>query len=432
MSLKKSIAWIMGIVLLLTVISGTFLYIQGDGQSGSVTSTNEIKYDYVVDNSYAHVKDIDPGARNGELKTVGSLCYEYSKILLNVTPNQTVGQAPEQIVDPSTNVAYMFNLEMPMEISITSVGAPDYNVYLCWQSETGDPEDPAQRYYVGSGSNILIDEYPEGYGAEPCWIEIDSPQGNVTIRRIVVQMVPYADSSPVTQVIATSKNLIDYRGATLRDGKTPLSIVDNGVIMPAGESYYIVIPISNLPGNNYYTVSYSGTNELGEGVGKYAIHYTDGSYSSYNNGVGAYHSSEIDAIWIYKSDPGKDNALQADLTITNIQLEVGRTSTEYTPWFEDRKILTVPEAILNLPGYGVGSSYGLYNFLDLSNGIYVQTCKLVDGDIVALDEPKVMDVSHYLPPGCGKIDLYGVGSLIYVNHYNLDVPSELAYRRIVT
>lgn len=430
MTIKKSIIWILLIVLLLTVVSGVVLY-SGGNRSGGITSVQDTKYDYVVDNSYAHVKDVYAGARNGELKTVGSVCYEYSKILLNVTPNQTVSGAPSQIVDPSNKTLYTFYLEMPMEITITSTGATNYNVYLCWQSDAGDPEDPIYRHYVGSGSNHVIDDLPAGYGSEQCWIEIDSPNGNVVIKRIVVQMVPYADSSAVTEVIATSKNLIDYRGATLRDGKTPLSIVDNGVIMPAGETYYIVIPISDLPINNYYTVSYKGTNELGESVGKYAIHYTDGSYVSYNNGVGAYHTSKIDAIWIYKSDPGKDNELQADLTITNIQLEVGLTATEYTPWFEDRTILTVPDAILNLPGYGVGSYYGLYNYLDLSNGTYIQTCKLVDGDIVALDEPKVMDVSHYLPPGCGKIDLYGVGTLIYVNYYNLDVPSELTYRRII-
>lgn len=431
MSLKKSIALIMGIVLLLTVVSGAFLYNQSNRNTGGVTSTNEVKYDYVVDNSYAYVKDVDAGARNGELKTVGSVCYEYSKILLNVTPNQTVTQAPSQIIDPNNHSAYMFRLEMPMEITITSSGAPNYKVYLCW-SGSDDPEDPPKRYLAGTGSKIIVDEYPEGYGSEDCWLEIESPQGAVTIRRIVVQMVPYADSSPVTQVIATSKNLIDYRGATLRDGKTLLTIVDNGVIMPAGETYYIVIPVSNIPGNNYYTVSYSGTNELGESVGKYVVHYKDGSYSSsYNNGVGVYHTSEIDAIWIYKADPGKDNPLQGDLTITNIQLEIGIKATEYTPWFEDRTILTVPDAILNLPGYGVGSLYGLYNYLDLSNGTYVQTCKLVDGDIVILDAPKVMDVSHYLPPGGGKIDLFGVGSLIYVNSHNLDVPSELTYRRII-
>ena len=431
MSLKKSIAWIMGIVLLLTVVSGAFLYNQSNLNTGGVTSTNEVKYDYVVDNSYARVKDVDSGARNGELKTVGSVCYEYSKILLNVTPNQTVGSVPTEIVDPTSGVHYSFILEMPMEITITASGAQGYNVYLCWQSESGDPEEPVKRYHVGSGNHVTLYEYPPEYGSEQCWIEIDSPNGNVLIRRILVQMVPQVETNGVTEVIATSKNLIDYRNAKSRDGKTSLETVDNGVVMPSGEAYYIVIPVSDLPVNAYYTLSYTGSNELGETVGKYAIHYTDGSYSTYNNGVGAFHSSEIDSVWIYKADPGKDKNLQADLIISNIQLEVGVTATEYTPFFEDKTVLIIPSAVRNLPGYGVGSYY-MYNYLDLSRAVYVQTCKLDGSEVVALDEPKEYDISAFLPPGSGVIDLYGVGSLIFVNYYELDVPSRFSYRRIVT
>ena len=425
--IKKPIALIMGIVLVLTVISSAFLYNQSNRNSGGVTSTNETKYDYIVNDGFGYVKEVYSGARNGELKTVGSVCYEYSKILLNVTPNQTVGSGLTEIVDPTTNVHYSFILDMPLEISITASGVQGYNVYLCWRSETGDPEDPANRHFVGSGSNIIVDEYPPEYGSEYCWIEIESPRGNVTIRRIVVQMVPQADPNGVTAVVATSKNLADYSEATSRTG-TPLEIVDNGAVMPAGGMYYIVIPISLPVGT--YTASYTGANASGETVGKYCFQYVNGTYSNSDySGKSITVSSDVKNLFIYKTDPTV--ALTEDLLISKIQVESGSVATEYTPFFSDITVLSIPTVVQNLPGYGVGSG-SLYNYLDLSRGVYVQTCKLDGSEVVALDEPKEYDVSAFLSPGSGAIDLYGVGSLIFVNYYELDVPSRFSYRRIVT
>lgn len=426
MTIPKSIVYILIAVLLLTVVSGVILMYGGD-QSGGITSLSEPKYDHVVDNSLAHVKYVSSGARNGELKTVGSICYEYSKVLLNVTPNQTVGQTSTEITDPN-GALYLFILETPLEITITASGAQAYNVYLCWQSETGDPEDPPKRHYVGSGSQISVDEYPPEYGSEYCWIEIESPRGNVTIRRIVVQMVPEVDESSVTSVIATSKNLIDYRYATLRDG-TALDLVDDGVVMPEGASFYIVFPV-DLPSGSY-TVTYIGDNDSGDCVGKYVFEYVDGTYSTQflSSGMSAYHGKSIKSLWIYKADPTVP--LLSDLVISNIMVESGTVATEYTPYFDDKTILSIPSAVLNLPGYGVGSGY-LYNYIDLSRGVYVQTCKIDGTDVVALDEPREYDISAYFPPGSGKVDLYGVGSLTFVNAYGLDVPSELSYRRLIS
>ena len=426
MSLKKSIAWIMGIVLLLTVVSGAFLYNQSNRNTGGITSTNEKKYEYIVNDGFAYVKEIYDGARNGEIKKLGSICYEYSKILLNVTPNQTVGQSPSEITDPGGSV-YRFILDMPLEITITAIGAQGYNVYLCWQSDAGDPEDPPQRYLAGTGSKITVDEYPEGYGSEDCWLEIESPRGNVTIKRIVVQMVPQVESSGVTSVVATSKNLVDYTTAFKRDGKTPLNVVENGVIMPAGEAFYIVIPIS-LPSGTY-TVSYSGSNEFGETIGKYCFQYSDGTYSTtVFSSQSTTVNGDVKNLFLYKTDPTV--ALSGDLIISSIQVESGSVATEYTPYFPDKTVLSIPSAVQNLPGYGVGSG-SLYNYLDLSRGVYVQTCKLDGSEVVALDQPKEYDVSAFLSPGSGAIDLYGVGSLIFVNYYELDVPSRLSYRCII-
>ena len=427
-SVKRSIAWIMGIVLLLTVISGAFLYIHGDGDQSGVSSTNEPKYDYVVDKSVTYCKDITSGARNGSIKRIGAVSYQYSEVILTATLNQDIGATPVELVKPNSGERYTFTLRVPSEITISANGNNTFAVYLCWVSDAAAAdEDPTVRHLIGYGRDIRIDDYPPGYGGEEIWIEISSPAGTLHISRMVVQMIPYTAPSGVTQVIATSKNLIDYRGATLRDG-TPLQVVDNGVVMPSGSKYYIVIPIELSAGT--YTVTYSGANDAGDKVGKYVFEYADGTYTSTsrNPGYSQYHSKDIKALWIYK-DVANDE-LNADLIISDIQVESGSVATEYTPYFLDKVVLTVPAAVTNLPGYGLGTVY-YSNHIDLESGTYVQECYLDGTDVVPLDEPKVMDISHYLPPGSDKIDLYGVGSLIFVNPYDTDVPSEVSYRRII-
>lgn len=428
MSLKKTIALIMGIVFVLTLVSGAFLYMQGGAQSGGVSSTNEPKYDYVVDKSVTYRKDITGGARNGSIKQIGAVSYQYSEVILTATLNQDIGAAPVELVKPNSGERYTFTLRVPSEISISGTGNNTFAVYLCWESNVAaDPEDPTVRHLIGHGREIRIDDYPPGYGGEEIWIEIGSPDGTLHISRMVVQMIPYTAPSGVIQVMATSKNLIDYRGATLRNG-TPLQVVDNGVIMPSGSKFYIIIPV-DLPAGTY-TVTYSGTNDVGDKVGKYVFEYTDGSYTSTsrNPGYAQYHSKDIKALWIYK-DAANDE-LNADLIISDIQVESGSVVTEYTPWFADKVVLTVPAAVTNLPGYGLGTVF-YSNHIDLESGTYVQECYLDGTDIVPMDEPKVMDISDYLPPGSGNVDLYGVGSLIFINPYDTDVPSEVSYRRII-
>ena len=431
MSIKKSIAWIMGIVLLLTVISGAFLYMHGD-QSGGVSSTNDPKYDYVMDKSVTYRKDITAGARNGSIKRIGAVSYQYSEVILTATLDQDIGETPVELVKPNSDDPYIFDVVVPCQIIITGSLVQELEVYYCYEPDVGYPDDQEPtvvRHYLGTGPEITVKHYPDGYAGEEGWIEVRCMSTSVTphLSRMVVQMVPYTLASGVTQVIATSKNLIDYRGAMLRDG-TPLQSVDNGVVMPSGSKYYIVIPV-DLPAGTY-TVTYSGSNEAGDKVGKYIFEYADGTYTtnSRNPGYSQYHSKDIKALWIYK-DVANDE-LNADLIISDIQVESGSVATEYTPWFADKVVLTVPAAVTNLPGYGLGTVY-YSNYIDLESGTYVQECYLDGIHVVPLDEPKVMDISHYLPPGSDNIDLYGVGSLIFINPYDTDVPSEVSYRRII-
>ena len=66
----------------------------------------------------------------------------------------------------------------------------------------------------------------------------------------------------------------------------------------------------------------------------------------------------------------------ANVTLTNPQIEIGTTATEYTPYKET--FILIPEQIKSLNGYGLGINKDIYNYIDFERGVYVQNCAEVD------------------------------------------------------
>ena len=419
MSFKKSIAWIMGIVLFLTVVSGAFLYSQGY-QSGGVSSTHEPKYDYVVDNSSYYEKEISGGARNGDLKTIGAACYEYSKVIVNAEASQEI-YYEDYIVD-SDWCEIVFYPEFPFQIELLTRGHPRYDIYIHFKPESSD--DEYVECYLGNSSNITVtSEMMPGYGGERCQLYIKTGvNGGLCIDRCTIQMIPETYASGVTEVVALPKNMLDFVGIEDNNDKS-VELIDTGFVFTRNR-HYIVISVS-LP-EGFYTFSYTVSDDsLLKG-------YTNQKLSSpsayLSNGDFFYTDGSIKCICLYRDISYTMEAFD----VTNVQLERGFERTEYTTYFEPYTVLSIPSAITSLPEYGVGSgSYS--NYLNLENGTYVQMCKLVDTqvELLSIDEWKVIDVSHYLPPGCGKLDLYGVGALRFVSPYGTDVQTDLSYRRLI-
>lgn len=417
MSFKKSIAWVMGIVLLLTVVSGAFLYTNGD-QSGGVTSTNEPKYDYVVDNSSYFEKEIYGSARNGTLKTIGAACYDYSRIIVTSQINQEVWS--EDYIYDENGLPLSFFVEFPFQINLDISGFKNFELYIEFTPDNSS--DKLVEYYLGNSSNITVtaDMMPE-YGAEECnlYIRVDPDQDDaLVIRRCTVNMVPMTYPSGVTDVVALPKNMIHLNNLTDNIGKAVESSDSSFVFTK--DRLYVKIPVSISPG--FYTFSYFCDDPSVVG---YKLNNYSSNTSYYENGEWFYTNVELNAIYIYCS-----SVSHPEFTVSNVQLERGYERTEYTAYFEPYSIISVSSAITSLPGYGVGSG-SLNNYLDLENGTYVQMCELDELNVVGLDEPKVIDVSYYLPPGSGKLDLYGVGALRFLSAYDVDVPSELSYRRLI-
>lgn len=110
----------------------------------------------------------------------------------------------------------------------------------------------------------------------------------------------------------------------------------------------------------------------------------------------------------------------------NFQLDEGSTATAYTPYYTPISY-TIPEAIRNLPGYGVEG-----NVTDYETKTYTQNNTIDGTTIKALDTPIVTDISSLIPDDfLRNIEVEAGGSVTFKNSngdsYRIPVPSELSY-----
>lgn len=116
--------------------------------------------------------------------------------------------------------------------------------------------------------------------------------------------------------------------------------------------------------------------------------------------------------------PAYGNAYKNDIAL------IAGSSGAYAPYH--RNVYPIPEAIRNLPGYGVEG-----NTVDYETKTYTQN-NTVDGtEIKALDTPIVTDISSLIPDDfLRNIEVEAGGSVTFKNsndNYHIAVPSELSY-----
>lgn len=113
-----------------------------------------------------------------------------------------------------------------------------------------------------------------------------------------------------------------------------------------------------------------------------------------------------------------------DVIVRDIQVELGDAPTAYAPYHSN--VYQIPEAIRNLPGYGVEG-----NVVDYEAKTYTQN-NAVDGtEVKALDTPIVTDISNLIDDDfLRNIEVEAGGSITFKNgndSYHIPVPSEEEY-----
>ncbi len=424
--LKKSIVLIVGIVMIISLISGAFLYNYDLDETGGVSSTNEVKYDYVIDNSTSIFKSILPGAKNGSLKTIGGASYEYAETLIDIKLDiNATGEGT--ICRTGSNYPIKFYAQYPCVIDIIG-GETGGTYFLCWNEVLDSPSGSIvmeSSLFLGSGSHFEIDQDDFGSEGRECWLKYFVAESNVNIKglRVVVNHTIY--QSQCTGVYGLGKNLIDLTNAKDMYGN-PFIVEDGTVVLPGETDQVLCVSLNLHPGT--YVLSCKSYSEEYDNENDIALIYTTKGYVEVEIGVPFTLNNNairlelyFKSSWYYPEFP---------LYCYDLQLELGSVATSYEPYQAPRKLIEIPDQVCTLPYYGLGN-YDIYNYLDLENGCYVQTCKLVDDRIVPLDEPRIYDISVWLPAGSDSIDLYGLASLFFDNSYSQLIPSELSYRRVI-
>lgn len=229
-------------------------------------------------------------------------------------------------------------------------------------------------------------------------------------------------STGVTEVVEQGKNLWNI------DGYTASDLVD----LKAG---YWGVRLSVKP-NSAYCVSVIRDTALCGTYGKligadkrdieFFGHKTMSGINAYTGHPITFQTADEDYVYVAINSFNGFDTWKSDFLkyFPSFQIEKSSTATAYAPYH--RNEYHIPEAIRNLPGYGIEG-----NVTDYEAKTYTQN-NTVDGtEIKALDTPIVTDISTLIPDDfLRNVEVEAGGSITFKggnDDYRIPVPSEEEY-----
>lgn len=146
------------------------------------------------------------------------------------------------------------------------------------------------------------------------------------------------------------KNLIDFKKAFYRNNSIKLSYTDNGIIIPAGFSFYFAIPCNIKAGQ---TVTFNCESEGKEKLGSYTLYHADETTNKQAY-IGEYVKVDFDVAYIYVYKQSASTATTEEMRVTNLQLELGTTASEYEPYKEPETVPVKQDGTASIIGKGEG------------------------------------------------------------------------------
>lgn len=233
-------------------------------------------------------------------------------------------------------------------------------------------------------------------------------------------------SAGTESVVEQGKNLFDYTDKIYHGAN--VSKIENGVIYTK-QLLTTVLNIPTVVGSKYtlsFKVKSSGANQGGLRwslqKGKNTSYAHDSSLIKSEVGYAA--NAEYQAVATFVATTDFVSLCTIMLMVYDVQLENGDTATNYSPFYQTA--YQIPEAIRNLPGYGVEG-----NVVDYEAKTYTQN-NAVDGtEVKALDTPIVTDISNLIDDDfLRNIEVEAGGSVTFKSSndsYRIPVPSEEEY-----
>ena len=229
-------------------------------------------------------------------------------------------------------------------------------------------------------------------------------------------------SAGVTEVVEQGKNLWNI------DGYTASDLVD----LKAG---YWGVRLSVKP-NSAYCVSVIRDTALCGTYGKligadkrdieFFGHKTMSGINAYTGHPITFQTADEDYVYVAINSFNGFDTWKSDFLkyFPSFQIEKSSTATAYAPYH--RNEYHIPEAIRNLPGYGIEG-----NVTDYETKTYTQN-NIIDGtEVKALDTPIITDISSLIPDDfLRNLEVEAGGSVTFKNSndsYRIPVPSEEEY-----
>ena len=423
-----------------------------------------ITHRFETDTDTAYAKTVPTGAKLMSVKSIGGRNLVFNQIVNpnNFRPSYTVNGVTITRVDGYKFVAngtatggdaYFSDSFVPikghvyLEKSCPKGGSAEtYRSYITGSNVVMDtnygsgviaPINVDTRVYIvplmvksGATVNNLV-VYPQiydltamfGSGNEPSTVEeFEAIFPNNYYPYNVGEIV----SAGTEEVVEQGKNLFDYTDKTYHGAN--VNKVENGVIY----TERLTTTALNIPtiAENKYTLSFKVKSNAAnqDGLrwslqkGKNTSYAHDSSLIKSEVGYAA--NTEYQAVVTFVADTDFVSLCTIAGMIYDVQLENGDTATNYSPFYQTA--YQIPEAIRNLPGYGVEG-----NVVDYEAKTYTQN-NAVDGtEVKALDTPIVTDISNLIDDDfLRNIEVEAGGSVTFKSSndsYRIPVPSEEEY-----
>ncbi|MEI3006814.1 MAG: hypothetical protein V8T27_01895 [Ruminococcus bicirculans (ex Wegman et al. 2014)] len=423
-----------------------------------------VTHKFETDTDTAYAKTVPTGAKLMSVKSIGGRNLVFNQIVNpnNFRPSYTVNGVTITRVDGYKFVAngtatggdaYFSDSFVPikghvyLEKSCPKGGSAEtYRSYITGSNVVMDtnygsgviaPINVDTRVYIvplmvksGATVNNLV-VYPQiydltamfGSGNEPSTVEeFEAIFPNNYYPYNVGEIV----SAGTEEVVEQGKNLFDYTDKTYHGAN--VNKVENGVIY----TERLTTTALNIPtiAENKYTLSFKVKSNAAnqDGLrwslqkGKNTSYAHDSSLIKSEVGYAA--NTEYQAVVTFVADTDFVSLCTIAGMIYDVQLENGDTATNYSPFYQTA--YQIPEAIRNLPGYGVEG-----NVVDYEAKTYTQN-NAVDGtEVKALDTPIVTDISNLIDDDfLRNIEVEAGGSVTFKSSndsYRIPVPSEEEY-----
>lgn len=426
---------------------------------------NGVTHQFETDSDTSYAKTVPTGAKLMSVKSIGGRNLVFNQIVNpnNFRPSYTVNGVTITRVDGYKFVAngtatggdaYFSDSFVPikghvyLEKSCPKGGSAEtYRSYITGSNVVMDtnygsgviaPINVDTRVYIvplmvksGATVNNLV-VYPQIYDLTAMFGSGNEPSTAEEFEAMFpADYYPYNAgeivSAGVTEIVEQGKNVFDYTDKIYHGANA--SKVENGIVYTKG----LTTTVLNIPTiiGNKYTLSFKvKSNTANQGGLRWSIQR--GKNTSYahdssliKSEVGYEASKEYQAVATFVADTDFVSLCTIEGMVYDVQLELGDTATDYSPFYQTE--YPIPEAIRNLPGYGVEG-----NIVDYENKTYTQVNSVSGTEIKALATPIVTDISTLIDDDfLRNLTVEAGGSVTFKNSngdsYRIPVPSEEEY-----